>query len=413
MNRSSHSRRRISSTTAPTVHIVFDDGGNGRSSIQSKAISKVRAASATSSSRDRGIAVTFLLILQLCCLAHVAVIVLAVQGEASPTPSDSSYVVCPDNIRTVDDYGDINYDTRKDILRFLDCAAEDGETVVEDEFPFHIQGWRWHFMSLIRDSRRLGRLSMHLANLTEKGDVEQSGFDALDRAADYVVNFNMAGLFTIQSGIFVNFLRRHLCDEATLGRFCAGNSTAETDAFEALIRIIDNQRARSENVGRELVRGFDPTIMHNTTEETVQMDSHVHFIILLVQYKSANAASKVSQSSQNKQRLLGDVARSSKRLVDQLTSMRNLQETYIVPAISRVIPSNVQKSFNNKVLRQLGLLDSRLHLVGMHDAVWESGIEAEKTKFEKEIPYVARIMIERWRESLYIPKAGVLDYGLT
>ncbi len=93
--------------------------------------------------------------------------------------------------------------------------------------------------------------------------------------------------------------------------------------------------------------------------------------------------------------------------------MRSIQETLIVPAISRVVPSKVQKSFNNKVLLNLGLLESRTHLVGMHDAVWESGNEDEKQKFETEIPYVARIMIERWRHSLYLPKAGALDYGLT
>lgn len=132
-----------------------------------------------------------------------------------------------------------------------------------------------------------------------------------------------------------------------------------------------------------------------------------------VQYESAKAASKSSESFQNKQRLLGDVARSSRHLVDQLASMRNLQEAFIVPAISRVVPSKVQKSFNSRVLLSLGLLESRLHLVGMRDAVWESGIEAEKTKFEEEIPYLARMMIERWRQSLYIPKAGALDYGLT
>lgn len=132
-----------------------------------------------------------------------------------------------------------------------------------------------------------------------------------------------------------------------------------------------------------------------------------------VQYESAKAASKSSESFQNKQRLLGDVARSSGRLVDQLASMRDLQEAFIVPAISRVVPSKVQKSFNSRVLLSLGLLESRLHLVGMHDAVWESGIEAEKIKFEEEIPYLARMMIERWRQSLYIPKAGGLDYGLT
>jgi len=49
----------------------------------------------------------------------------------------------------------------------------------------------------------------------------------------------------------------------------------------------------------------------------------------------------------------------------------------------------------------------------MHDAVWESGSEIEKERFQNEIPYVARIMIERWRRNLYFPKAWGLDYGVT
>jgi hypothetical protein len=274
----------ISSTAVPTAHIVFNDGGNGidnvvRPSLRRKAISKARTASATPSSRGRVAAVNFLLILQLCYLAPIAVIALAVQGEASPTPSDSSYLVCPDNFRTLDDDGDINYNTRKVILRFLDCTTKDGQTVAEDEFPFHIQGWRWHFMSLIRDSRRLERLSMHLANLTEEGDVEKSGFEALDRAANYVINFNMAGLFRIQSDMFVNFLRRHLCNEESLGRFCVGNTIAEIDAFEALIQIIDTYRVRSEDVGRELVRGRSQQSCIKMIEETVQLDPRAHFIV--------------------------------------------------------------------------------------------------------------------------------------
>jgi hypothetical protein len=135
-------------------------------------------------------------------------------------------------------------------------------------------------------------------------------------------------------------------------------------------------------------------------------------LYLTAQYERAKAASNPSKSYQHKQKLLADVAQSSRQLLEQLASMRNLQETLIVPAIARVVPSTVQKSFNNKVLLNLGLLESRTHLVGMHDAVWESGIEAEKQKFETEIPYMARMMIERWRQSLYLPKAGALDYGL-
>ena len=94
--------------------------------------------------------------------------------------------------------------------------------------------------------------------------------------------------------------------------------------------------------------------------------------------------------------------------------MRHIQDTLLVPAISKVVTSKKQKSFNNKVLLNLGVLESRIHLVGMKDAVVESGIEDEMIKFDNEIPYVARAMIERWRHSLYVPKgAGALDYGIS
>lgn len=101
----------------------------------------------------------------------------------------------------------------------------------------------------------------------------------------------------------------------------------------------------------------------------------------------------------------------STKLSKQLNVLRNLQESLIVPSVARIVPSGEQKSFNNRVLLKLGLLESRVHLVGMHDAVWESGLEEEKETFKSDIPYVAQIMIERWRKSLYLLKAAALDYG--
>jgi hypothetical protein len=128
-----------------------------------------------------------------------------------------------------------------------------------------------------------------------------------------------------------------------------------------------------------------------------------------LQYAKAKAAvNKPDKRQQN----LNDVIQLSSQLSERLQQMRTLQETLVVPAISVVVPSKSQKSFNNRVLLKLGVLESRVHLVGMHDAVWQSGIESEKAKFETEIPYVARLMIERWRKSLYNPKAEMLDYGL-
>jgi len=210
------------------------------------------------------------------CLLHC--VTLAAHGETSPTPSaspptptschDASYVSSSGYAPrgggecgvAIDDGGGIDDDTRDVIRRFLDCSTskENNTADDEDDLPFHIQGWRWHSMSLIRDSRRLERLSRHLADhLTEEGEDVEAGLDAALAAANYVVNFNMAGLFRIQTDLFVDFLRRHLCDEESLRRFCAGhNAVAETDAFRDLIQVVDKYRVRSVDVGRELVSRF-------------------------------------------------------------------------------------------------------------------------------------------------------------
>lgn len=272
------------------------------------------------------------------------------------------------------------------ILRFLRSPSPDDDD--EGDAPsraFHIQGWRWHSMSLMRDSYRLGRLVDRLSRggWGDGSDVRE-GLEALDRAAGYVVEFNMAGLFRVESTMFMEFLGEHLCDEGgSIGRFGGSgkNSTTEAGAFKEVLDEIDEHRTQSERIGREL-------------------------------RERARAASDPSVPPHVRRRNLDEIGRSCERLAERIRSMRELQETLVVPAVARVVPSKVQKSFNNRVLLNLGLLESRTHLVGMRDAVWESDAESERKKFEEEIPYVARAMIERWRKSLYVPRAGALDYGL-
>mmetsp|Transcript_22485 Transcript_22485/g.33647 ORF Transcript_22485/g.33647 Transcript_22485/m.33647 type:complete len:324 (+) Transcript_22485:88-1059(+) len=259
------------------------------------------------------------------------------------------------------------------IKQFLTASSTDGQNN-----EFLIQGWRWHCMSLIRDADRLEKLA---ARLSSNKVNDESGLEALVSAADYVVNFNMAGLYRIESTMFVKWLRKNLCNADAFSD--SSNAAAMASAFGKVIDKIDNQRVDCEKLGKEL-------------------------------YDNASASSSSSITTEQRQRYLREVVRLSTRLSDQLHSMRNLQEMLIVPSISQVVSAREQKSFNNKVLLALGLLESRVHLVGMHDAVWESGSEIEKQKFEKEIPYVARIMIERWRKSLYAPKgAWALDYGVS
>ena len=176
----------------------------------------------------------------------------------------------------------IDNPTRDVILRFLHNSSNKGNKKKkmhrshgkedDDTSSFHIQGWRWHFMSLIRDARRLERLSIHLATIlrdeetNDNDDDDDDDLDALHRAANYVINFNMAGLYRIQSGMFLSFLRDHLCDIQSLGPMIGeeeeeeegrGNdlTTAEIiiEAFTKVVDTIDDNRVQSETIGRELV----------------------------------------------------------------------------------------------------------------------------------------------------------------
>lgn len=89
-----------------------------------------------------------------------------------------------------------------------------------------------------------------------------------------------------------------------------------------------------------------------------------------------------------------------------------LEDELLVPAISKIVPESEQHSFNSKVLRNLGLWDSRLHLVSMYEAIEASGDTDEKAMFENAIPSIPQMMIPRWRRKLYEPRAGVLDMEL-
>lgn len=97
-------------------------------------------------------------------------------------------------------------------------------------------------------------------------------------------------------------------------------------------------------------------------------------------------------------------------VVDSLESMLHREETLLVPAVARIVPESEQKSFNNKVIRKLGIMDSRLHLVGMHEAVWDLKDTSERELFDETIPSIPRMMIPRWKRLLYEPRAGMLNW---
>jgi hypothetical protein len=132
----------------------------------------------------------------------------------------------------------VNPHSRKIILDFLSSNSQNGD--------FHIQGWRWHFMSLIRDTERLERLAVYLSQH------EHEDLKIIESAADFLINFNMAGLHRVEGEMFVAWLRSKLCDAAVVGEYCE-DGKGVADAFRDVIDTVDEYRVQSSKMGNELV----------------------------------------------------------------------------------------------------------------------------------------------------------------
>jgi hypothetical protein len=105
---------------------------------------------------------------------------------------------------------------------------------------------------------------------------------------------------------------------------------------------------------------------------------------------------------------IGSIADMSADLVARVGHILKLEDLFLVPAVAILTPVSQQRAFNNKVIRSLGILDSRVHLVGMHEAVLDQD-KNEQALFQQEIPAIPRYMIPRWKRLLYDPQAGVLE----
>ena len=74
----------------------------------------------------------------------------------------------------------------------------------EDEHSFYIQGWRWHTLSLVRDAKRLQRLTQRLISLEHS---DETGKSALEKAISFVIDFNYRGLKGVEQDVFFPWLR--------------------------------------------------------------------------------------------------------------------------------------------------------------------------------------------------------------
>lgn len=108
---------------------------------------------------------------------------------------------------------------------------------------FHVQGWRWHTMSLVLEARRLHQLAVRVLEQQQQQD-DLSDLTALQTVADYTVNFNLRGLHRIEKDLFFPWVRTKT------------KTIREKDvvrAFDDVLDQLERDRQRIETLGALLV----------------------------------------------------------------------------------------------------------------------------------------------------------------
>ena len=246
------------------------------------------------------------------------------------------------------------------ILKFLDAKSRESPSSLLEQF--HVHGWRWHTKSLARDAGRLQKLALK-TNLNSVG--------ILKDASDFVVGFNMMGLQKVESSLFFPWMREKL-----------------TEGF----------RKRPE-----LSKDFNNVLDELETDRltVARLGESISNQVLLACDEKAPEA--------HRSNAIMDIANQAADLQNLVQRMISIEDTYLVPAIGATVPVREQKSFSNKVLRKLGILDSRLHIVGMFDAICEDSDGKEMKLFQQEIPGITRKIIPRWKRKLYEPKTYMME----
>jgi hypothetical protein len=104
---------------------------------------------------------------------------------------------------------------------------------------------------------------------------------------------------------------------------------------------------------------------------------------------------------------MAHIAINAATVANSTQDMLRREESIIIPTIAHILSEQEQKSINNLVIRKLGIFDSRLHLVGMYEAIHKHVNEIQV--FQKVIPLIPQKLISRWKRTMYEPRAGALD----
>ena len=120
---------------------------------------------------------------------------------------------------------------------------------------FHIQGWRWHTLSLVRDTNRLEKLALQLLSNKKLDDKSEKDIDS---AASHVIDFSMKGLHGIENDLFFPWLKKRFRGDFSNGKQLniGGNDNIFKQLGEAYIHLlndIDRERDFISKLGEAVV----------------------------------------------------------------------------------------------------------------------------------------------------------------
>lgn len=140
-----------------------------------------------------------------------------------------------------------------------DVQAEEAlRSYLEEESEkgkFLIQGWRWHTMSVMREAQRLQNLAYRIAEENQSSSEVDSNnslspsagdLAQLQKAADYVVNFNMKALHRVEA-MFFPFVRKGITNNSK-------DFNPQIDnAFQTVMDGLEKDQKRLSEIGNGIV----------------------------------------------------------------------------------------------------------------------------------------------------------------
>ncbi|CAN0400504.1 unnamed protein product [Ascophyllum nodosum] len=252
----------------------------------------------------------------------------------------------------------------------VDAARFEKAPVPAEERQFVINGWRWHTKVVLRDIVRFRRVVLLAADAAaERGtstkkskgkDREvQEAVEKVAKSYKFVWSFSVAKLHNTEQALFFPWLRELLPSKVL-----------------PYLEEFDREREAIVRVGKK---------MGQLVEE----------------------ARKASLAKTSPRAALLKCAHLSEDLEEKVARLSRSQESMIVPFTAAYVDGNEQWKFNEKVVLSLGLVDSQVFLVAMHDTLKPD--KEEFKVFRLEVPKFARALIPTWRRLLYSPRAGCLE----